>query len=65
MTCSMDGASSGVMQHPKPSADVLKTALTTQVPKGPPPKPPPRPQNKGHGRSASLDLNPTSNISAW
>uniref|UniRef100_A0A0N5AFA8 RalBP1-associated Eps domain-containing protein 2 n=1 Tax=Syphacia muris TaxID=451379 RepID=A0A0N5AFA8_9BILA len=64
MTCSMDGASSGVMQHPKPSADVLKTALTTQVPKGPPPKPPPRPQNKGHGRSASLDLNPTSNISA-
>uniref|UniRef100_A0A1I7ZZB0 EF-hand domain-containing protein n=1 Tax=Steinernema glaseri TaxID=37863 RepID=A0A1I7ZZB0_9BILA len=26
-------------------------------PKGPPPKPPPRPTNRGHGRSASLDLN--------
>ncbi|VBB32278.1 unnamed protein product, partial [Acanthocheilonema viteae] len=32
-------------------------ALSSQAPKGPPPKPPPRPANKGHGRSASLDLN--------
>ncbi|EFO26740.1 hypothetical protein LOAG_01740 [Loa loa] len=32
-------------------------ALSPQAPKGPPPKPPPRPVSKGHGRSASLDLN--------
>ncbi|VDN07899.1 unnamed protein product [Thelazia callipaeda] len=31
--------------------------LSPQGPKGPPPKPPPRSANKGHGRSASLDLN--------
>lgn len=35
---------------------MLKFTLSPQGPKGPPPKPPPRPANKGHGRSASLDL---------
>ncbi|TKR60321.1 hypothetical protein L596_027584 [Steinernema carpocapsae] len=36
----------------------IKFPLSPQNgPKGPPPKPPPRPSNRGHGRSASLDLN--------
>ncbi|KAK0410946.1 hypothetical protein QR680_005404 [Steinernema hermaphroditum] len=36
----------------------IKFPLSPQNgPKGPPPKPPPRPTNRGHGRSASLDLN--------
>lgn len=34
-----------------------RLTLSPQGPKGPPPKPPPRPSSKGHGRSASLDLN--------
>uniref|UniRef100_A0A158Q8F5 RalBP1-associated Eps domain-containing protein 2 n=1 Tax=Elaeophora elaphi TaxID=1147741 RepID=A0A158Q8F5_9BILA len=37
--------------------DAANFALSPQAPKGPPPKPPPRPVSKGHGRSASLDLN--------
>lgn len=37
--------------------DAANFALSPQAPKGPPPKPPPRPTSKGHGRSASLDLN--------
>lgn len=37
--------------------DVANFALSPQARKGPPPKPPPRPASKGHGRSASLDLN--------
>ncbi|VIO98056.1 Uncharacterized protein BM_BM6470 [Brugia malayi] len=37
--------------------DAANFALSSQGPKGPPPKPPPRPASKGHGRSASLDLN--------
>ncbi|VDP13007.1 unnamed protein product [Onchocerca flexuosa] len=40
-----------------PFKDAANFALSPQAPKGPPPKPPPRPANKGHGRSASLDLN--------
>ncbi|VDK88125.1 unnamed protein product [Litomosoides sigmodontis] len=37
--------------------DSTNFTLSPQAPKGPPPKPPPRPASKGHGRSASLDLN--------
>uniref|UniRef100_A0A915PUK9 EF-hand domain-containing protein n=1 Tax=Setaria digitata TaxID=48799 RepID=A0A915PUK9_9BILA len=40
-----------------PLNDAANFALSPQAPKGPPPKPPPRPASKGHGRSASLDLN--------
>uniref|UniRef100_A0A183EHE6 DUF3736 domain-containing protein n=1 Tax=Gongylonema pulchrum TaxID=637853 RepID=A0A183EHE6_9BILA len=43
---------------------VALAALSPQGPKGPPPKPPPRPVNKGHGRSASLDLNTFINSTA-
>ncbi|VDM45057.1 unnamed protein product [Toxocara canis] len=39
------------------SSEALRLTLSPPAPKGPPPKPPPRPANKGHGRSASLDLN--------
>ncbi|PAV67887.1 hypothetical protein WR25_24135 [Diploscapter pachys] len=35
--------------------------LSLKSPTGPPPAPPPRPQQKGHGRSASLDLKMMSN----
>uniref|UniRef100_A0A914ZUS8 Uncharacterized protein n=1 Tax=Parascaris univalens TaxID=6257 RepID=A0A914ZUS8_PARUN len=37
--------------------ETLRLTLSPPAPKGPPPKPPPRPSNKGHARSASLDLN--------
>lgn len=37
--------------------DPVNFASSPQAPKGPPPRPPPRPSTKGHGRSASLDLN--------
>ncbi|MCP9262405.1 BMA-REPS-1 [Dirofilaria immitis] len=40
-----------------PFKNAANFALSPQAPKGPPPKPPPRPASKGHGRSASLDLN--------
>ena len=36
---------------------VLPHQFPAALPKGPPPDPPPRAYQKGHGRSASLDLN--------
>ncbi|VDK59697.1 unnamed protein product [Anisakis simplex] len=41
--------------------EALRLTLSPSLPKGPPPKPPPRPSSKGHGRSASLDLNTLAN----
>ncbi|CAG9531154.1 unnamed protein product [Cercopithifilaria johnstoni] len=44
--------------------DAANFTLSPQAPKGPPPKPPPRPASKGHGRSASLDLNNFQNFAS-
>lgn len=39
------------------STSIIPHQFPTHLPKGPPPEPPPRIYTKGHGRSASLDLN--------
>ncbi|GMS81068.1 hypothetical protein PENTCL1PPCAC_3243, partial [Pristionchus entomophagus] len=42
--------------------DTAALLLSLKTPMGPPPQPPPRPANRGHGRSASLDLKAMSTV---
>ncbi|GMR60150.1 hypothetical protein PMAYCL1PPCAC_30345, partial [Pristionchus mayeri] len=42
--------------------DTATLLLSLKTPMGPPPQPPPRPANRGHGRSASLDLKTMSTV---